>query len=73
MAQDPSRIHPAMDDQRPDPDYRSPTALAGENDAQRNDFKWAHVEVDGCPVVGVHRSGTLSRLFEQIDAIDPVY
>src|SRR5215217_1907038 len=37
-------------------------ALNGEAHAQRNDFKWAHIEVDGPPVVG--------ELFQQIDSVD---
>jgi hypothetical protein len=48
------------------------TALTGRDDTQRNDFKWAHVEFDGSPVCGKHRSWTLGRLFQKIDAIDPV-
>ena len=45
-------------------------ALNGEAHAQRNDFKWAHIEVDGPPVVGEHWCRTVGRLFQQIDSVD---
>src|SRR5215213_378630 len=47
--------------------------LNGEAHAQRNDFKWAHIEVDGPPVVGEHWCRTVGRLFQQIDLLDVLH
>src|SRR5215217_7155710 len=46
--------------------------LIWDDHAQRNDFKWAHLEVDGGPVFKKRRRRLLGRLFEKIDSLDAV-
>src|SRR3954471_15153041 len=49
---------------------RGRDTLYREDQAQRNDFKWAHVELNGSLVVDEHRRGTLGRLFQQTNPLD---